>query len=132
MSGPFAGVAWSGVRMIGSCAFAADAGSKATKARTVSINFLMFNSATRLALTTAAIWADCETRYEMPDAMKRRSVVKAVTWRIVGTADTFVLSWLITKEPVTAGAIASLEVITKTFLYYFHERGWNRVKWGRG
>ncbi|MFZ9834027.1 MAG: DUF2061 domain-containing protein, partial [Ilumatobacteraceae bacterium] len=49
-----------------------------------------------------------------------------------GTADTFLLSWLITKEPITASAIASLEVITKTFLYYFHERGWNRVKWGRG
>ncbi|MGA1071007.1 MAG: DUF2061 domain-containing protein [Ilumatobacteraceae bacterium] len=55
-----------------------------------------------------------------------------MTWRIVGTADTFLLSWLITKEPITASAIASLEVITKTFLYYFHERGWNRVKWGRG
>ena len=63
---------------------------------------------------------------------KRRSLAKAVTWRTIGTFDTFVLSWLITKEPITAGAIASLEVITKTFLYYFHERGWNRVKWGRG
>lgn len=62
---------------------------------------------------------------------KRRSVAKAITWRIIGTIDTFLLSWLITKEPVTAGAIASLEVLTKTVLYYFHERGWNKVKWGR-
>ena len=62
---------------------------------------------------------------------KQRSAVKAVTWRIIGTADTFVISWIITKEPVTAGAIASFEVFTKTILYYFHERGWNKVKWGR-
>ena len=68
----------------------------------------------------------------MVDTAKRRSLAKAVTWRTIGTFDTFVLSWLITKEPISAGAIASLEVITKTFLYYFHERGWNRVKWGRG
>jgi len=62
---------------------------------------------------------------------KARSALKAMTWRIIGTADTFVISWAITKEPVTAGAIASFEVFTKTILYYFHERGWNKVKWGR-
>jgi len=62
---------------------------------------------------------------------KARSALKAITWRIIGTADTFVISWAITKEPVTAGAIASFEVFTKTILYYFHERGWNKIKWGR-
>ena len=62
---------------------------------------------------------------------KSRSAIKAITWRIIGTADTFIISWAITKEPVTAGAIASFEVFTKTILYYFHERGWNKVKWGR-
>lgn len=64
-------------------------------------------------------------------ATKKRSAIKALTWRTIGTIDTFLLSWLITKEPVTAGAIASFEVITKTVLYYFHERGWNKVRWGR-
>ena len=54
-----------------------------------------------------------------------------MTWRVIGTADTFVISWAITKEPVTAGAIASFEVFTKTILYYFHERGWNKIQWGR-
>jgi uncharacterized membrane protein len=62
---------------------------------------------------------------------KQRSAVKAIVWRLIGTADTFVISWIITKEPVTAGAIASFEVFTKTILYYLHERGWNKVKWGR-
>ena len=62
---------------------------------------------------------------------KQRSAVKAVTWRVIGTLDTFLLSWFITKEPVTAGAIASVEVVTKTILYYLHERGWDKVNWGR-
>ncbi len=62
---------------------------------------------------------------------KQRSAVKSIVWRCIGTADTFVISWAITKEPVTAGAIASFEVFTKTILYYFHERGWNKIKWGR-
>lgn len=62
---------------------------------------------------------------------RSRSAAKAITWRIIGTADTFIIAWFITKEPIAAGAIASLEVITKTILYYFHERGWNLVKWGR-
>lgn len=62
---------------------------------------------------------------------KARSFAKAMSWRIIGTADTFILSWFITKEAVTAGAIASFEVLTKTILYYFHERGWNKVRWGR-
>jgi uncharacterized membrane protein len=62
---------------------------------------------------------------------RTRSATKAITWRIIGTLDTFLIAWLITKEPVVAGAIATLEVITKTVLYYFHERGWNLIKWGR-
>jgi uncharacterized membrane protein len=62
---------------------------------------------------------------------KQRSAIKAITWRIIGTADTFLLSWFITKKPVTAGAIASFEVLTKTILYYFHERGWDKISWGR-
>ena len=64
-------------------------------------------------------------------ATKSRSAAKAITWRITGTADTFLISLLITKKPIVAASIASLEVITKTFLYYFHERIWNKINWGR-
>jgi uncharacterized membrane protein len=64
-------------------------------------------------------------------ATKSRSLAKAFTWRATGTADTFVISWIITGEPSTAGLIAGVEILTKVTLYYFHERGWNLVKWGR-
>ena len=64
-------------------------------------------------------------------ATRSRSAAKAITWRITGTADTFIISLLITKKPVVAASIASVEVLTKTILYYFHERIWNKISWGR-
>lgn len=62
---------------------------------------------------------------------RSRSAVKAISWRAIGTADTFIISLLITKKPVAAASIAGFEIITKTVLYYFHERGWNKIQWGR-
>ena len=61
----------------------------------------------------------------------RRSVAKAVSWRVTGTVDTFVISWLVTGDARLAGGIASVEVLTKMVLYYLHERAWSRVGWGR-
>jgi uncharacterized membrane protein len=58
-----------------------------------------------------------------------RAVTKGVTWRVIGTADTFLWSWLITHEPMSAGAIASTEVLTKIVLYYVHERLWRLIRW---
>lgn len=62
---------------------------------------------------------------------RARSAAKAISWRIIGTADTFILSYFITHKPITAASIAGLEVITKTILYYLHERGWDKTQWGR-
>lgn len=64
--------------------------------------------------------------------MKKRahiiSLVKTCTWRVVASADTFLLSWLITGNVTMGASIASLEVLTKMFLYYFHERQWEKPK----
>jgi uncharacterized membrane protein len=59
-----------------------------------------------------------------------RSIAKAVSWRFVGSLDTFVLSFLVTGNLVWAGSIASAETITKIILFYVHERAWRRVRWG--
>jgi uncharacterized membrane protein len=53
-----------------------------------------------------------------------RAVAKAFTWRVIGTLDTFLWGWLVTGHAGSAGAIASLEVLTKIVLYYVHERIW--------
>jgi uncharacterized membrane protein len=60
-----------------------------------------------------------------------RSVVKAISWRVVGTIDTLIVSLFITGEIKTATAIAGVDFATKMVLYFFHERVWNTIKWGR-
>lgn len=60
-----------------------------------------------------------------------RSIAKAVSWRLTGTTDTFILSFLITGKLSYASAISATEVITKIALYYLHERIWNFSNWGK-
>ena len=60
-----------------------------------------------------------------------RSLAKAVSWRITGTIDTFIISWIITGEILLASGIAFTEIMTKIVLFWTHERVWNRIKWGR-
>ena len=59
-------------------------------------------------------------------------MIKTMTWRVLATTDTFLLGlfvifYLGNDAPAVqiAGGIAALEVATKLFLYYFHERVWN-------
>ena len=61
----------------------------------------------------------------------KRSLTKAVSWRIAGTIDTFLISWLITGQPIIAASISAVEVLTKIALFWGHERIWNKIKWGR-
>ncbi len=60
-----------------------------------------------------------------------RSIAKAASWRITGTVDTTVISWIITGQLKIALSIGFVEVFTKMFLYYLHERIWNRIKVGK-
>ncbi len=60
-----------------------------------------------------------------------RSFLKALSWRIVGTVDTLIVSLFITGEISTASAIAGVDFVTKMILYFFHERVWNTIKWGK-
>ena len=60
-----------------------------------------------------------------------RSVVKSISWRVLGTIDTMVISYLITGSLAMAASIGSIEVVTKMILYYFHERVWNKLNFGK-
>lgn len=60
-----------------------------------------------------------------------RSVIKSLSWRCIGTIDTIVISWIITGEVSLALTIGSIELVTKMVLYFFHERIWNIIKWGK-
>ncbi|WP_024770645.1 DUF2061 domain-containing protein [Aquimarina macrocephali] len=60
-----------------------------------------------------------------------RSIAKAVSWRVVGTLDTLIVSYVLIGEIALATSIASIDFVTKMILYFFHERIWNRIKWGK-
>ena len=60
-----------------------------------------------------------------------RSLVKAFSWRITGSIDTLIISFLITRQLKWAFTISGVELFTKIFLYYVHERVWHKIAWGR-
>lgn len=60
-----------------------------------------------------------------------RSIVKTVSWRLTGSGATFLISYIILGSFDVAGTIAIFQLTLNTILYYFHERIWNIIKWGR-
>lgn len=75
----------------------------------------------------------------------RRSFVKAISWRVIGSLDTLFLSFVIltflgpavgmenashADNLKTSTLIAVTEVVTKIVIYYLHDRAWDRVRWG--
>lgn len=61
----------------------------------------------------------------------KRHIAKTITWRIVGTIDTIILSWLITGDLAVGLTIGGVEVMTKMILYFAHERIWYKwIKFG--
>jgi len=81
-----------------------------------------------------------------PEIQPTRSIIKAISWRVVGTLDTLILSFVILSflgpffgleeasgadKIRTAAWIALTEVATKMTLYYLHERLWSRLQWNR-
>ena len=61
----------------------------------------------------------------------QRSLVKTISWRITGSTATFLISYLISGNLGMAGTIAIVQLTANTILYYIHERGWNKIKWGQ-
>jgi uncharacterized membrane protein len=54
----------------------------------------------------------------------KRHIAKSITWRIIGTLDTILLSWFITGSLKWGVTIGAVELITKMILYFLHERAW--------
>lgn len=61
----------------------------------------------------------------------RRNLAKAISWRITGSVDTFVIGWIFTQNVPTATAISIVEFASKIFLYYLHEKTWEKIAWGK-
>lgn len=76
---------------------------------------------------------DGKAKYETDRNSEKpvRSVLKSVSWRIIGTLDTILISWIVTGTLRLAFSIGLIELVTKMLLYFLHERIWNKINWGK-
>jgi uncharacterized membrane protein len=54
----------------------------------------------------------------------RKTIAKAVTWRLIGTAEIFAISFWTTGHIATAGHTAGIAAITSILMYVAHELAW--------
>ena len=57
-------------------------------------------------------------------SIAKRHLLKSLSWRIIGTIDTFLLSYILTGSMSFGLSISGFDFFSKLFLYYFHERIW--------
>lgn len=62
---------------------------------------------------------------------KSRSWVKSITWRVFGIVLLGGISYAITRDWAQMTVITVLFHSIRLVLYYFHERIWESIDWGR-
>ena len=67
----------------------------------------------------------------MSAELKKRTLVKTMTWRVTASITTFLIAWILTGDLLIGISIGSIEAIAKIFLYYYHERIWNNINWAK-
>ncbi len=72
-----------------------------------------------------------ETEEQASSENIKRSLVKTISWRAVGTITTVAISYIITGTMALAFSIGGIELVSKMVLYFFHERAWEKIKWGK-
>ena len=63
--------------------------------------------------------------------LKKRTLLKTMTWRVTASLTTFLIAWILTGDLLIGVSIGSIEAIAKIFLYYYHERIWNNINWAK-
>ena len=64
--------------------------------------------------------------------LKRRSIVKTLSWRLWATIITATIVWFLTGEFKFAATVGLFDTSIKLLAYYFHERMWTRIPYGHG
>jgi len=57
-----------------------------------------------------------------------RTLIKTISWRVVGTLDTLLITWFITGSLKVGFSVIGVEFVSKTILYYLHERLWRHQR----
>jgi uncharacterized membrane protein len=67
----------------------------------------------------------------MSAELKKRTLVKTMTWRVTASLTIFLIAWILTGDLLIGVSIGSIETLAKIFLYYYHERIWNNINWAK-
>lgn len=59
-----------------------------------------------------------------------RSVLKGITWRIIGSTITMTVVYAVTGDLAIMASIGIIDILAQLFFYYLHERTWGKVQWG--
>lgn len=62
---------------------------------------------------------------------KLRSIVKSIVWRLIGVVILGGISYLVTRNWETTTTITLIFHFIRLITYYYHERLWNKILWGR-
>ena len=60
-----------------------------------------------------------------------RSIAKAISWRVLGSVATMLLVLIFTKRLALSLAVGGIEFVSKIGLFWFHERIWDRLRFGK-
>ena len=61
---------------------------------------------------------------------RKRSLTKSISWRIICIVVSILIAYILTNELDLAATIGTVYNAITMILYYFHERIWNKIKWG--
>ncbi len=67
----------------------------------------------------------------MSNEQRQRSILKALSYRITGSCFTMAAAYFFTGELLVAASIGGIEIVSKLLLYYWHERLWDKIKYGK-
>lgn len=62
---------------------------------------------------------------------KARSWVKSIVWRVIGIILLAGIAYLLTEDLEQTTLITVIFHGIRVVMYYYHERAWERIKWGR-
>ena len=60
-----------------------------------------------------------------------RTIMKTVSWRVMGMLFTAAVAWIVTRKIGFAASIGVIDFVVKGLVYYVHERVWNKLELGR-
>jgi uncharacterized membrane protein len=62
---------------------------------------------------------------------RRRSIAKSISWRILAAIITGTVALVMTHQLEFAAKIGLIDTSVKLLIYFFHERAWNKLNYGR-